>query len=202
MLINKCTRYSTREHTASDAKTIAEQFSDSIKRIKAAKVPRGRKSDNEEHPHKLLKPDDDYTPRFQYNGYLKNSSWRYYEGGQKSPKLPETEAQLKYKELKKHKFCVLMSFAGGKYYGMQINEEKNTIEGYVLEAMAKNEWILKEHVKQPWLMGFQRGSRTDRGVSAARMNISLFLREIFYLAKIHSISHQNHSNFSQRREHY
>ena len=81
---------------------------------------------------------------------------------------------------KKHKFCLLLGFAGGNYYGMQFNESVNTIEDEMLKAMVKQKWILPEHLAKPWTFDFVRGSRTDRGVSAARMNVSMVLRKLFY----------------------
>lgn len=133
---------------------------------------------NPEGTNKLLKPIDGYTCRFQYNGYLKRSHWRYYDDNRKSPYGPETEAQYNYYMRKKHKFCLLMGFAGGNYYGMQYNVSVNTIEDMLLKAMVKNDWILPEHYAKPFLVDFVRGSRTDRGVSAARMNVSVVLRKL------------------------
>lgn len=126
---------------------------------------------------KLLAPVDGYTSRFQYNGYLKSKRWQYYDDERLGAYGPETEEQYNYRMLKKQKFCVLLGFAGGNYYGMQYNKGVHTIEGVLLDAMVENRWILSEHIQKPWLVDFDRGSRTDRGVSAARMNISLTLRE-------------------------
>lgn len=125
----------------------------------------------------ILKPIDGYTPRFQYNGYVKKSHWKYYDKNHKHGNEKETEAQYKYRMLKKQKFCLLMAYAGGNYYGMEFNATRNTIEDKLIIAMAKSGWILDEHIEKPRLLDFQHGSRTDRGVSAARQNVSLILRK-------------------------
>lgn len=82
---------------------------------------------------------------------------------------------------KKQKFCLLLGFAGGNYYGMQFNESVKTIEDEMLKAMVKQKWILPEHLAKPWTFDFVRGSRTDRGVSAARMNVSMVLRKLYFV---------------------
>lgn len=151
------------------------------KMIKSRQQPKNTVGTN-----KLLKPVDGYTPRFKYNGYLKKTHWRYYDENRQED-APETEAQINYKMLKKHKFCLLLAFAGGNYFGMQYNVSFNTIEDNLLKAMVKNGWILDEHIDKPWLVAFQRGSRTDRGVSAARQNVSMILRK-FHMNVIRYVS--------------
>lgn len=132
---------------------------------------------NIEGTNRLMKPSDGYVSRFQYNGYLKNAHWRYFDEDRVSEYGPESEAQYNYRMKKKQKFCILLGFAGGNYYGMQYNCSLRTIEDALLKAMVKNEWILPEHLEKPFLVDFLRGSRTDRGVSAARMNVSMVLRK-------------------------
>lgn len=149
-----------------------------MKTIEAERVSNKLKKAKEKiGTSRLLTPADNYTSRFQYNGYLKSKRWQYYDDEQLGAYGPETEQQYNYRLLKKQKFCVLLGFAGGNYFGMQYNKGVHTIEGVLLEAMVKNRWILSEHIQKPWVVAFDRGSRTDRGVSAARMNISLTLRE-------------------------
>lgn len=129
-----------------------------------------------------LQPVDGYTPRFEYNGYLKNCNWRYYDEETKAKLRNQqpvelTEEQIRYRDRKKRKYCLLIGFAGANYFGMQFNQGVTTIEGELMNAMCKNNWILKEHLQNPIPLEFQHGSRTDRGVSAARMNCSLLLRK-------------------------
>lgn len=159
--------------------TITEKFNKSMRIVGAMKAQNRNESKpyNPEGTNKLLKPVDGYTCRFQYNGYVKRSHWKYYDEHRQSAIGPATEAQYNYEMRKKQKFCILMAFAGGNYYGMQYNTSVKTIEDMLLKAMVKNEWILPEHYDKPFLVDFVRGSRTDRGVSAARMNVSLVLRK-------------------------
>lgn len=164
----------------SAAKTITEKFTHSIKTVEAERANhKVKKTKTKIGTSKLLKPADNYTSRFQYNGYLKAKRWQYYDDERLGTYGPETEEQYHYRLLKKQKCCVLMGFAGGDYFGMQYNKGVHTIEQVLFDAMLKNGWILPEHIQQPWLVEFDRGSRTDRGVSAARQNISLTLREYF-----------------------
>lgn len=159
-------------------KTITEKFTESIRTIEAERALNKLKKAKEKiGTSKLLTPADNYTSRFQYNGYLKSKRWQYYDDERLGAYGPETEEQYNYRLLKKQKFCVLLGFEGGSYFGMQYNKGVHTIEGVLLDAMVKNRWVLSEHIQKPWLVAFERGSRTDRGVSAARMNISLTLRE-------------------------
>lgn len=171
------------------SKTITDQFTESLKKFKAVKkTPTTNKIGVE-----LLEPIGGYVSRFQYNGFLRRSHWKYYDGDDDDddnddhrPDVvygPESEAQYNYRMLKKRKFCILLGFAGGNYHGMQYQYHKgiNTIEKVLFDAMVKNGWILPEHVHKMWSIDFSHGSRTDTGVSAARMNVSMFLRE-FYLS--------------------
>lgn len=133
----------------------------------------------------LLEPISGYVSRFQYNGFLRRSHWKYYDNDDNqrpAPYGPETEEQYNYRMLKKRKFCILLGFAGGNYHGMQYQFHKdiNTIENVLFDAMVKNCWILPEHLHKMWLLDFSHGSRTDTGVSAARMNVSMFLRKFLY----------------------
>lgn len=159
-------------------RTISEKFTHSMRIFEAERENiKTTKTKEKIGTSKLLKPVDNYTSRFQYNGYLKSKRWQYYVDERLDAHGPETEEQYNYRLLRKQKFCILMGFAGGNYYGMQYNKGVHTIEEVLLDAMVKNRWILSEHIQRPWLVGFERGSRTDRGVSAARQNVSLMLRK-------------------------
>lgn len=167
------------------ARTITEKFTDSMRKIaELRKTAKDQRADYEQKSKetwsKSLKPFDGYVPRFQYNGFVKRSHWHFYDENRLiKEQSPETELQFNYRMRRKHKYCILMAFAGGNYYGMQYNKDMNTIEDELLNAMVKNQWILEEHLEKPWFFNFQRGSRTDRGVSAARMNVSAVLRMYF-----------------------
>lgn len=169
------------------AKTITERFNEAIKlaaeKEKLLKEKRIiQKAKQNQIPKRGLQPVEGYTPRFEYNGYLKNCTWRYYDEEtmeqlrNKQP-IELTEEQIRYRNRKKRKYCLLLGFAGANYYGMQFNKDVKTIEGELLKAMCKNNWILEEHLKNQFSLEFEHGSRTDRAVSAARMNCSLLLRK-------------------------
>lgn len=176
------------EHTSDNERkpvTITDKFTHSMRMVEAERTKNRLKNTKDKiGTSKLLKPADNYTSRFQYNGYLKSRHWQFYDNERLGAFGPETEEQYNYRMLKKHKFCVLLGFAGGNYFGMQYNKNVHTVEEVLLEAMVRNRWILSEHKQKSWLIDFQRGSRTDRGVSAARQNISLTLREYARLASI------------------
>lgn len=170
------------------SKTITDQFTESLKKFKAVR----KQSTVHKNDVQLLEPIDGYASRFQYNGFLRRSHWKYYDDNDNKRPVangPETEQQFNYRMLKKRKFCILMGYAGGDYHGMQFQYHKdvNTIERTLFDAMVKNRWILSEHVDKLWLVHFSHGSRTDTGVSAARMNVSMFLREF----TPNSISNEN-----------
>lgn len=159
-------------------KSITEKFTDAIRLGKEVKKQlKERAALPREGTSRLVKPIDGYTPRFQYNGYLRNCHWRYYSEDLPNEKKEETEEQFNYRMLKKQKYCLLLGFVGANYYGMQYNESVRTIEDELLKAMVKQKWILPEHLEKPYMVQFSRGSRTDRGVSAARMNLSVVLRK-------------------------
>lgn len=169
-------------------KTITEKFTESMERVQMHRqLNKEKKAGAYQTANKWLEPVGAYTPRFAYNGYLKKSHWRFFDKetqitDKKSELADEVpEVVLRYQKRIRKKFCLLMAFAGSDYYGMQFNEAVPTIEQFLFDAMFKNEWILEEHVTKPWLIEFQRGSRTDRGVSAARQICSLILRKILYL---------------------
>lgn len=127
-----------------------------------------------------LKPAPGYVPRFKYNGFLKNCKWvPYTEEALRKSEAGPTEEEIAYKHRDKAKFCVLMAFAGGRYNGMQYNigAELESIELHLFAAMAKNKWILPDHVNGMHFVDYSRASRTDHGVSAARMYCSALLRE-------------------------
>ena len=73
---------------------------------------------------------------------------------------------------KKVKKCAAMlSFSGKNYHGMQRNQvgELKTIESELLAALAKAGTIDPQWEHAPQKAFFTRASRTDKGVSAARM---------------------------------
>lgn len=161
--------------------TITESFNGALQRAKAK--PRKSSEDNSRRfvnngigaPHLA-----GYVPRFEYNGYLKKCTWIPIEENQKPKQyVKSTDGEKEaYAKLSKSKVCLLMAFAGQNYCGMEYNGRGvETIEKYLFEALVKNRWILPEHIFKMGNVEFEHGSRTDAGVSAARMNCSIVLRE-------------------------
>lgn len=73
------------------------------------------------------------------------------------------------------KVAAMLSFSGQAYYGMQRNpgDDIKTIEDELMVALSKSGAIDPEWEKVPQKAFFKRASRTDKGVSAARMVVSL-----------------------------
>ena len=73
------------------------------------------------------------------------------------------------------KVAAMLSFSGKNYYGMQRNPgpEINTIERELLAALAAAGAVDPAWEEAPQKAFFTRASRTDKGVSAARMTVSL-----------------------------
>jgi len=83
----------------------------------------------------------------------------------------EARAEWPWKRAKK--VAVMISFAGKNYFGMQRNPPHPTIEEELLRSFRDAGSIAPEWLEAPQKAFFQRASRTDKGVSAARMVVSL-----------------------------
>ncbi|KJH52097.1 tRNA pseudouridine synthase A [Dictyocaulus viviparus] len=70
--------------------------------------------------------------------------------------------------IKKARYAVLLAYQGKEYFGMQIQKQHPTIEGFLIDSMNKLGWITDDMRDQPALFHFQRAARTDRAVSAVR----------------------------------
>lgn len=173
-----------REIPNGQTKTITEAFNDALQRAKAKSLTSSTKSDKNTKKYEATGIGAPhiagYIPRFDYNGYLKKCSWIPYKENQKPKqfiKASDSERE-EYAKLSKSKVCLLMGFAGQNYNGMEYNGRGvETIEKYLFTALLTNRWILPEHIFKMSTVEFEHGSRTDAGVSAARMNCSIVLRE-------------------------
>jgi len=87
--------------------------------------------------------------------------------------IPPPDDYLKWRKAKK--VAVMASFVGKDYLGMQRNPGFKTIEEDLMKAFKEAEVINDEWYENPQKCFFQRASRTDKGVSAARMVVSLKL---------------------------
>ena len=79
--------------------------------------------------------------------------------------------QWPFRKARKH--ALMLSFSGKNYLGMQINNPHPTIEADLWKAMFKAGVVSQDWVDDPPAAHFQRASRTDKGVSAMRMIVSL-----------------------------
>ncbi|KAG7309413.1 hypothetical protein JYU34_005379 [Plutella xylostella] len=78
-----------------------------------------------------------------------------------------------FERIKKKKMAMLLGYCGVDYYGMQRNPGVPTIEEELLKALLEAKYISDEDFKNQQNAQFQRSSRTDKGVSAARQVVSL-----------------------------
>ncbi|KAI5645852.1 tRNA pseudouridine synthase domain-containing protein [Phthorimaea operculella] len=77
--------------------------------------------------------------------------------------------------IKRKKIAMLLGYSGVDYYGMQRNPGVRTIEEDLLKALFDAKYITEDDFKNQQNAQFQRSSRTDKGVSAARQVVSLKL---------------------------
>ncbi|KAJ5151120.1 tRNA pseudouridine synthase 1 [Penicillium canariense] len=73
----------------------------------------------------------------------------------------------------KKKVAVMIGYSGTGYYGMQLIEDKPTIEGELFAALVAAGAISKANATDPKKSSFVRCARTDKGVHAAGNVISL-----------------------------
>uniref|UniRef100_A0A0B6Z3F8 Pseudouridine synthase I TruA alpha/beta domain-containing protein n=1 Tax=Arion vulgaris TaxID=1028688 RepID=A0A0B6Z3F8_9EUPU len=81
--------------------------------------------------------------------------------------------QLGQSEGCKRKIAMLVAYNGAGYYGVQVNPGFQTIESEIFPALVKVGAIPQDHAETPSKMWFQRGSRTDKGVSAVGQLFSM-----------------------------
>lgn len=77
---------------------------------------------------------------------------------------------------KKKKIALLAAYNGKGYYGVQVQKGFPTIEGELFPALVSVGAWEPEWVEKPSMARFQRGSRTDKGVSACGQTFSLNVR--------------------------
>ncbi|KAL0868244.1 hypothetical protein ABMA27_007776 [Loxostege sticticalis] len=77
--------------------------------------------------------------------------------------------------IKRKKVAMLLGYCGVDYYGMQRNPGVRTIEEDLFKALWDAKYITEEDYNNQQNTLFQRSSRTDKGVSAARQVVSLKL---------------------------
>ncbi|XP_035453161.2 pseudouridylate synthase 1 homolog isoform X1 [Spodoptera frugiperda] len=77
--------------------------------------------------------------------------------------------------IKRKKMALVLGYCGVDYYGMQRNPGVRTIEEDLLKALLEAKYITEDDFNNQQNTQFQRSSRTDKGVSAARQVVSLKL---------------------------
>ncbi|XP_061379850.1 pseudouridylate synthase 1 homolog isoform X2 [Danaus plexippus] len=80
-----------------------------------------------------------------------------------------------FERIKRKKMAMLLGYCGVDYYGMQRNPGVPTIEEDLLKALYEAKYITEDDFNNQQNAQFQRSSRTDKGVSAARQVVSLKL---------------------------
>ena len=95
-----------------------------------------------------------------------------------STALLETEAAKNdvpddpYRYPSRKKYAIMMGFCGEGYRGMALNVGVKTIEEELIKSLLKCKFLKPENAKELKKINFQRASRTDKGVSAARQIVS------------------------------
>ncbi|XP_045538127.1 tRNA pseudouridine synthase A isoform X2 [Papilio machaon] len=94
------------------------------------------------------------------------------EDGETDGKKP---CDAPFERIKRKKMAMLLGYCGVDYYGMQRNPGVRTIEEDLMKALFEAKYITEEDFVNQQNAQFQRSSRTDKGVSAARQVVSLKL---------------------------
>lgn len=89
--------------------------------------------------------------------------------------IGESDSKIPFERIKRKKMAMLLGYSGVNYYGMQRNPGVPTIEEDLLKALLEAKYIKEEDFTNQQNAQFQRSSRTDKGVSAARQVVSLKL---------------------------
>lgn len=97
-------------------------------------------------------------------------------------KAPKLDIIQKENNVKRKKFVIVLGYLGKNYSGMQINRGTKTIEGSLLSALLKADFITKDQFEDLKEIKFQRAARTDKGVSAVRQIVSLQLRKYYIIS--------------------
>ncbi|XP_073959454.1 pseudouridine synthase 1 isoform X2 [Choristoneura fumiferana] len=100
---------------------------------------------------------------------------RQWEDNVKTNGETQEKREKPFERVKKKKMAMLLGYCGVDYYGMQRNPGVKTIEEDLLKALLEAKYINEDDFNTQQNTQFQRSSRTDKGVSAARQVVSLKL---------------------------
>ncbi|XP_046972184.1 tRNA pseudouridine synthase A isoform X2 [Vanessa cardui] len=125
------------------------------------------------------KIDDSIVQSKNHTRYKRRFLKRQWETTKKETEPGESEEKKvcdkPFERIKRKKMAVLLGYCGVNYYGMQRNPGVPTIEEDLLKALYDAKYITEEDFNNQQNAQFQRSSRTDKGVSAARQVVSLKL---------------------------
>ncbi|CAH0596481.1 unnamed protein product [Chrysodeixis includens] len=133
------------------------------------------KKEPEEQPKQIqeIVPNKNLTrfkKRFMKRQWQETDANRNENGDSKQRKVDKPVERIKRK-----KMALLLGYCGVDYYGMQRNPGVRTIEEDLLRALMEAKYITEDDFNNQQNAQFQRSSRTDKGVSAARQVVSLKL---------------------------
>ncbi|CAK1545425.1 unnamed protein product [Leptosia nina] len=125
-----------------------------------------------------LEKDNDFVNK-QETRFQQRRRKRQWEFDEKKSENDESEAKKScdtpFQRIKRKKMAMLLGYCGVDYYGMQRNPGVRTIEEDLLKALQDAGYITEEDFANQQNVQFQRSSRTDKGVSAARQVVSIKL---------------------------
>ena len=98
------------------------------------------------------------------------------DDGERSAKQPRLEGEAEVDRVPKRMCALLIGYRGTRYCGLQINPDVLTVEQVVLDALMRAEYIPPSAPGDLHKYSWQRASRTDKGVHAARNVLSVRLR--------------------------
>lgn len=123
----------------------------------------------------------------RYKKRLFKRQWEEMRKDENEPKeKKDKECGEKPERIKKKKVAMLLGYCGANYHGMQRNPGVRTIEEDLLTALRGAKYITKEDFENQQNAHFQRSSRTDKGVSAARQVVSLKMSLDYSIEELNS----------------
>ncbi|XP_023943417.2 pseudouridylate synthase 1 homolog isoform X2 [Bicyclus anynana] len=123
-----------------------------------------------------VKHEENLVQDKNHTRYKRRFLKRQWEDTTRSKQDNEEGGEKKVCErIKRKKMAMLLGYCGVDYYGMQRNPGVPTIEEDLLKALHDAKYLSPEDFANQQGAQFQRSSRTDKGVSAARQVVSLKL---------------------------
>ncbi|KAL4709127.1 hypothetical protein ACJJTC_014686 [Scirpophaga incertulas] len=162
--------------------SILKLFSDTLRKsfhlqLKKSGIQARLMSTTMELPVENPESDDTIIQKKEKTRYKLRHGKRQWEDSNEGKKENgESEEKRKPVErIKKKKMALLLGYSGIGYFGMQRNPGVRTIEEDLFKAMWEAKYINEDEFNNQKETQFQRSSRTDKGVSAARQVVSIKL---------------------------